>query len=219
MNSALSIFAALVFSLATVGCTAEPTPRELFSQAAELFFDAQPVESGRVFDQLVVAVRTAEPELWQRGLALYYAERYADGRKQFEVHRTVNPNDVENAAWHFLCVAKLNGPQAARDALLPVGDDSRVPMKQILALYAGKCEPGDVLAAAERGEGAARRNQLCYAHLYLGLYFEALGDDEKARDHITQAAGPYRMDHYMGKVAVMHAKLRGWPVNDPARAR
>ena len=37
----------------------------------------------------------------------------------------------------------------------------------------------------------------------------------KAREHITQAAGPFRMDHYMGKVAVMHAKLRGWPVHEP----
>jgi hypothetical protein len=32
---------------------------------------------------------------------------------------------------------------------------------------------------------------------------------------MTQAAGPFRMDHYMGKVAVMHAKLRGWPVEEP----
>ena len=78
----------------------------------------------------------------------------------------------------------------------------------------GKCEPAAVLAAAEQGEGESRRNQLCYAHLYLGLYFEALGDAARAREHIAQAAGPFRMDHYMGKVAVMHAKLRGWPVAD-----
>jgi lipoprotein NlpI len=69
-----------------------------------------------------------------------------------------------------------------------------------------------VLAAAEMGQPDARRNQLCYAHLYLGLFYEATGNAEKAREHITQAAGPFRMDHYMGKVAVMHAKLRGWPV-------
>ena len=42
------------------------------------------------------------------------------------------------------------------------------------------------------------------------LCHEAAGDAEKAREHITQAAGPYRMDHSMGQVAVMHAKLRGW---------
>lgn len=219
MNCLRPIFAAIAVVVSAADCAAEPTPQELFSEAVGLFFDAKPVESARVFDQLVVAVPGAEPELWQRGLALYYAGRFADGQKQFELHRTVNPNDVENAAWHFLCVAKLKGPQAAGDALLPVGEDQRVPMKEILDLYAGKCEPEDVLAAAEQGEGNTRRNQLCYAHLYLGLYFEALGDAASAREHIAKAAGPFRMDHYMGKVAVMHAKLRGWPVDETAKTQ
>ena len=40
---------------------AEPTPKELFRQAVELFFEAKPAESARVFDQLVVAVPGAEP--------------------------------------------------------------------------------------------------------------------------------------------------------------
>jgi lipoprotein NlpI len=212
MKSFRLVFAALVISFSAAGLAAEKTPQELFGEAVGLFFDAKPVESARVFDQLVVAVPAAEPDLWQRGLALYYAERYADGQKQFELHRTVNPNDVENPAWHFLCVTKLEGVQVARGKLLPVGEDRRVPMKEILALYAGKCEPAAVLAAAEQGEAESRHNQLCYAHLYLGLYFEALGDAVKAREHMTQAAGPFCMDHYMGKVAVMHAKLRGWPV-------
>jgi lipoprotein NlpI len=203
---------ALGLPLAARAIAAGPSPQELFREAVKLFFEAKPVEAAQTFDQLVVAVPGAEPELWQRGLALYYADRFDDGRKQFELHKAVNPNDVENPAWHFLCVARLEGMEAARGKLLPVGEDSRVPMREILELYAGKCEPEAVLAAAEKGEGETRRNQLCYAHLYLGLYYEAAGDADKAREHITQAAGPFQMDHYMGKVAVMHAKLRGWPV-------
>jgi lipoprotein NlpI len=69
-----------------------------------------------------------------------------------------------------------------------------------------------VLEAASRGDGETLKNQLCYAHLYLGLYAEVTGNSEKAKHHILQAAGPFKMDHYMGKVAVMHATLRGWPV-------
>ncbi len=193
---------------------AEESPQELFGEAVRLFFEAKPVESARVFDRLVVAVPGAEPELWQRGLALYYAERYQDGRRQFELHKTVNPNDVENPAWHFLCVARLQGAEAARKALLSVGEDSRVPMAEILALYAGRGTESAVLEAAKKGEGETRKNQLNYAHLYLGLYAEALGDAKKAKHHINQAAGPFRMGHYMGEVAVMHAKLRGWPVEE-----
>ena len=179
----------------------EPTPRELFEDAVRLFFEAKPVESARAFDQLVSAIPEAEPELWQRGLALYYAERFDDGAKQFELHRTVNPNDVENAAWHFLCVARLAGSQVARARLLPVGEDARVPMKEIMDLYAGRCRPADVLAAAERGPGEARRNQLCYAHLYLGLFYEATGNAARAREHMLQAAGAVSMNHFTGKGA------------------
>lgn len=202
---------------AAAATAAEAEPRALFSEAVRLFFEAKPAESARVFDRLVAAVPEAEPDLWQRGLALYYADRFDDGRRQFELHRTVNPNDVENPAWHFLCVARLEGVEAARGELLPVGADPRVPMREILDLYAGRCEPAVVLAAAEKGEAAARRSQLCYAHLYLGLFHEAAGDAEQARRHICQAAGPFRMDHFMGKVAVMHATLRAWPVEDAGR--
>jgi len=203
----------VAFWLCGSTATAEPTPQELFTEALRLFFDAQPVESARVFDQLVLAVPAAEPELWQRGLALYYAERFDDGRKQFELHRGPNPNDVENPAWHFACVARLKGPEAARQAMLPVGEDQRVPMQEILALYAGRGDEAAVLQAASQGDGRERRNQLCYAHLYLGLYAEVTGNAEKAKAHVVQAAGPLKMDHFMGKVAGVHATLRGWPVD------
>ena len=189
-------------------------PQELFDKGIQLFFDGRPVESAKVFDALVAEVPAAEPELWQHGLALYYAGRFDDGRTQFELHRAANPNDVENVTWHFACVARDQGAAAARKKMLPVGEDRRVPMREILDLYAGRGDAAAVVAAAEAGEEADRRNQLCFAHLYLGLYFEAAGDPEKAREHITNAAGPFRMEHYMGKVAVMHAKLRDWPVED-----
>lgn len=189
-------------------------PQQLFRSAVELFFDADPEAAARLFDRVAAALPDAEPELWQRGIALYYAGRFADGRRQFELHRTVNPDDVENPAWHFLCVARLEGLEAARMNLLPVGDDARIPMKEILALFAGTGDEAAVLRAAEQGEGVARKNQLCYAHLYLGLHAEAAGDTAKARRHIVQAAGPFRMEHYMGRVAVTHARLRGWPTED-----
>jgi lipoprotein NlpI len=166
----------LVTALAASAVAVERSSQELFNEAVQLFFDAKPVESARLFDQLVEAVPSAEPELWQRGLALYYADRFADGRAQFELHRTVNPNDVENPAWHFLCVAKLEGVEAARAKLLPVGEDSRVPMKEILELFSGRGNQAAVLQAAGQGEGEVRKNQLCYAHLYLGLFHEAAGN-------------------------------------------
>jgi lipoprotein NlpI len=188
-----------------------PAPEQLFRDAVAALFAGRVDDSACLFDEVVAARPASEPHLWQRGIALYYAGRFADGRRQFELHRTVNPADVENVTWHFACVARETGLEAARAALLPVGDDARVPMREILALYAGSGDAAAVLAAAEAGPDALRRNHLCYAHLYLGMYAEARGDADEARRHIMLAAGPFAMDHFMGKVARLHARLRGWP--------
>lgn len=182
----------------------------LFDKAIAMFFSGQPIESARLFDSVAKIRPELAPELWQRGIALYYAERFDDGRKQFELHRTVNGSDVENPAWHYLCVARASSPEEARRAMLPVGQDSRVPMREILALFKGDGSEEDVLATASRGEGKTLRNQLCYAHLYLGLYAEAQRDAVRAKKHILLAAGPFSMDHYMGRVAKVHAQLREW---------
>jgi hypothetical protein len=200
----------IVLGVSFARATAAADPAALFNEAVRLFFAAQPVESAKVFDQLVVARPESEPELWQRGLALYYAGRFDDGRRQFEIHRTVNPADVENVAWHFACVARDKGAEAARRAIIPVGADARIPMREVLELFAGRAEPAAVLAAAEAGPEDARRNQRCFAHLYLGLYFEVIGDDDRAKRHMLEAAGPFAMDHFMGRVAQLHCQLRGW---------
>lgn len=201
----------LVSILSTTAQQPAKTPDQWMETGVDAFFDARIEDSAIAFDKVIEAVPQAKPQLWQRGLTLYYAKRYQDGREQFETHQTANSNDVENAAWHFLCVARLEGVDAARKALIPIEGDTRVPMKQVHALFAGTGSVEAVLTAAGAGDDSPlRRNHLCYAHLYLGLYFEALGDDAKAKDHILKAATDYEMDHYMGKTAITHAKVRGW---------
>jgi len=171
------------------------TPQVMLDRAIADFELGRITESVDLFDQLVRAAPEAAPHLWQRGIALYYAGRYTDCRQQFESHRTVNPDDVENAAWHFLCVARAESPERARAALLPVGPDSRVPMRQVYEMFRGTLAPEQVLAAA----GTQPTAQF-YAHLYLGLYYEALGDRVRAREHIAAAAA----DRYAGAGGYMH---------------
>jgi len=188
----------------------KPDPNALFREGVQAFYDAKPKESVAAFDKLIALEPAAKPQLWQRGLSLYLAGDFKGGREQFEVHQTVNSNDVENAAWHFICVARAESLEAARKALIPIVGDSRVPMKEVHDLFAGKGSVDEVLKAAESGEGEALKNHRCYAHLYLGLYFEALGDEAKAKEHMLKAANDYRMEHYMGKSAQVHVKVRGW---------
>ena len=204
----LSIFL-VVFSAR--GQTSDADARALYAKGEAEFFEGQIEKSVRSWDLEIAASPLREPYHWQRGLALYYAGEFEKGVKQFELHQKVNRNDVENAAWHFLCVVRAGGGSVkkARKALIPIDDDLRVPMKEVHDLFAGKGTEQNVLDAASKDAvGPLLRNQLCYAHLYLGLYHEALGDVEKSRKHIKKSAVDFQMDHYMGKVAQLHHKLR-----------
>jgi lipoprotein NlpI len=174
------------------------------------FMLAKPKEAVADFDKYLDLRPGEKPQHWQRGIALYYAGRYDDGVKQFELHRTANPDDVENAAWHFLCLARAKSLDAARAALIPVQGDARVPMAQIHALYAGKATPADVLDAARAGEPNPTQlnRHLFYAHLYLGLHHEALNQPEKAKEHLTLAAEKHVVPDYMHAVAKVHLQLQ-----------
>ena len=184
---------------------AQTDPQAIFDTAVDDFINGDFQQSADGFDTLVELMPNSAPRLWQRGIVLYYAKRYEDCIEQFELHRTVNPNDVENAAWHFLCVARSQSPEAARDALLPVGPDSRVPMRQVYQLLAGETTPDDVMAATDGRAGA-----VFFAHLYLGLYAEALGDEDTALQHIRAAAAENnaRVGGYMHTVARVHLALQ-----------
>lgn len=58
------------------------------------------------FDLVITTAPRMEPYMWQRGLSLYYAERFVEGAEQFRKDVKVNPNDTEEAIWAFLCDAR-----------------------------------------------------------------------------------------------------------------
>jgi lipoprotein NlpI len=187
----------------------------LHRRGEQRFFNADIKGSLADFDEVIALEPKRDPYHWQRGISYYYAEKYQEGKEQFERHQEVNSQDVENAVWHFLCSVRAPGGsiESARKNLIPISKDTRVPMKQIQALFAGSGSVEDVLKAAKKegnpAKSAEAKNAFLYAHLYLGIYFEAIGKDELMKEHISKAVGDYKMDHYMGKVAQVHAKLRG----------
>ncbi len=186
----------------------EPNRDALWHQRGVAKFMAGDFEgSVKDFDHYLEENPQRMPSHWQRGLSHYGANMFKEGRAQFEAHQTVNTNDVENAAWHFICVARLEGVDAARKALIPIKGDARVPMVQVHDLFAGEGTEADVLEAAGK-EHPNRRNHLCYAHLYLALYKEALGKPKEALAHYKLAAEDHRMEHYMGETAVVFYKDR-----------
>jgi lipoprotein NlpI len=161
------------------------------------------------FDRYVELAPKAESQQWERGIALYYAGEYERGAKQFELYQTFHDNDVENSVWRYLCVARDKSVEEAVKTMLPIKDDRRVPMMQIYDLYRGKATPDDVLKAVEAGKPSDRElnQRKFYAHLYLGLWYEAAGKKDLAAKHVTEAEA-HKIGHYMWNVAQVHNELR-----------
>jgi lipoprotein NlpI len=94
---------------------AEPHQPQVYIQRGMTYFKLGHIaEAIADFDCAEHLNPALTPYLWQRGLAYYYAGRFADGARQFEVDLTVNKHDVEETVWCYLCQAQLQGTQAAR---------------------------------------------------------------------------------------------------------
>ena len=177
------------------------TPDAWQKKGEDAFRAGKFVESVEAFDQVLKLVPTYSAQHWQRGISLYYAGRFAECRKQFELHRTVNPEDVENAVFHMLCAARIDGMTAAREKLIPISADTRPGMMQVHALFAGKGTAAQVMNAAKSGGPSA----LFYAFLYIGYFEETAGRREASKQHFREANRLAGTD-YMGDTARVHWK-------------
>ncbi|KAL9265952.1 hypothetical protein AKJ16_DCAP09091 [Drosera capensis] len=80
------------------------------------------------FDRAIELDPRQKAYLWQRGLSLYYLNRFEEGAEQFRLDVAQNPNDTEEAIWCFLCEAPLYGVDEARKRFLKASygqDDKR----------------------------------------------------------------------------------------------
>jgi lipoprotein NlpI len=165
-------------------------------------------ESIADFDRYIELVPKAKVSHWQRGISYYYAGRWDDGIAQFEGYQTFDSNDVENAVWRFMCMAKKDGIAKAQAAMLKIGPDKRVPMREVYELYLGQKKPEEVFAAARAGkpDGELLNRQLFYAHLYVGIWHDLNGDKRKALAEL-RAAADRPIGHYMWDVARVHRDM------------
>ena len=179
--------------------------RAVLSRAVDDFRAGRVEQSLAGFDRVASMSPADAPYLWQRGIAQYYAGRFRECRDMFISHRTVNPDDVENAAWHFLCFARAESPDAARKQILPVGPDARVPMREVYQLFQGRMTQAQVMKAA----GSDLTAQF-FARLYIGLYLEATGNAAAGRAQIEIAAEDRfaAVGGYMHDVARVHVNLK-----------
>jgi len=148
-------------------------------------------------------------DLWQRGLSLYYLDRFEEGAEQFRLDVAANPNDTEESIWCFLCEAQLYGIEEARKRFLEVGLDSRPVMREAYALFKDGGDPEKLVASFSSGTDG----EVFYSSLYAGLYYESQKNAEKAKSHTVAACkSPYgsRSGDYMASLVFVHCQCRNW---------
>lgn len=208
---ALSIIDAPAKALATATATKTPkkTPKKTpLLDGVEAFRDGKVEESLQDYARFLQEKPGQKPELWMRGVSLYYANRFNEGADQFAITWTKNPND-ENRLWHLLCLARTEGLDAARKKRLPYGREARPVLRAAFGLFAGDTDEAALQKFTSSGEGYVSY----IAYFYLGMYREALGDESGARKYIASARNTFYgqwTENYMTDLARVHVKLRGW---------
>ena len=195
-----------------------PKSVPILQRSAEILYrSGQSKKSLPVFDKVVKLSPQSEAFNWQRGIALCSCGEFTKGARQFKSHHDVNPHDVENSAWYFLCVAKTKGISAARQAVIPSAGDAREPMMSVLQMLKGKLQPEQVLQAAldNTTPGAARRRARFYADLYVGLYYDSLNKPDQAKKYLKNSLS-YGDSGYMVDVARVYLADR---FSEPATAK
>jgi lipoprotein NlpI len=199
--------------LAQQAAAALPDNAAVQQNAAEiLYLSGKAAESVPLFDRVVELAPEAAAHNWQRGIALCTVGDFERGAEQFKRHHDVNPDDVENSAWYFLCIAKTQTVEAARQTVIPSRGDGREPMMTILKMLKQEVEPQAVLDAPldKRIPEAARPMAQFYADLYVGLYYDSLGDAEQAKKYLKRS-GEYGRTGYMVRTARVYLDARFTP--------
>jgi lipoprotein NlpI len=185
----------------------------LYSKRGDsLFFLAKFKEAVADYDKLVELKPELDASHWRRGIAYYYAGRYADAAAQFERYHSFDNVDRENGIWRYLSQAMEKGRDEAQKELLRYEKDDREPFGDVYRLFAGTITPEQVLEniAAAKVSDLERKKREFYAELYIGLHLSVLKHDQQALEHLAKAAantwapdagyGP----HYMWRVAKLH---------------
>ncbi|ANM64578.1 Tetratricopeptide repeat [Arabidopsis suecica] len=126
----------------------DSNPREAIAavrRGMQLFRQGDVAGSVAEFDRAIILDPRQKAYLWQRGLSLYYVDRFEEGAEQFRIDVAQNPNDTEESIWCFICEARLHGVDVARTQFLEVGRDSRPVMREAYNLFKNGGDPEKVL--------------------------------------------------------------------------
>jgi hypothetical protein len=129
--------------------------RKFVSQGMETFRKGDVPQSIELFDRADVIDSSMRPFLWQRGLSLYYADRFKDASDQFRADVAVNPYDVEEIVWDIAAQLQLKPndfPVPSSMALPPGSKDRRKIMATVYNLFRGEGTEEDLALAGHAAQ-------------------------------------------------------------------
>jgi lipoprotein NlpI len=149
---------------------------------------------------------------WRLGIAYHFCGQWEKSARQFEKYHGYDGRDRENGIWKFLADAKRLGLERARAGMLVYEQFDREPFPSLYAMFAGKKTGAEVLEDLQKRGLTSQPTVAFFAHYYVGLNEELLGNRERARELLRKAASAFPNESaagspgYMWLVARLHAK-------------
>lgn len=170
----------------------EKSPKvvDLYSKRGDAFFFRGKFAAAVTdYEKMVELQPDLETSHWRKGIAYFYARRYKDAAKQFEIYHSVDNVDRENGIWRYLSQTEALGRAKAREGLLKYEKDDREPFPDVYRLFAGERTADEVLGRImlEKTTPDERNKRLFYAELYVGLNEFVEGRRESAEKHLGEA--------------------------------
>ncbi len=194
-----------------VAINESPTAVGLFSKRGDRhLFLGHFREAVSDFEKMIALDSKQDAPHWRLGIAYYFAGDFAKCAAQFQKYHDFDGRDRENGIWKFLADSKTMGLEAGRKAMLPYTAFDREPFPSLYEMFAGRKTGDEVLAEVQKKALAKDGAVMFFAHYYVGLNADLLGDRVRARELLERAVdspwgrtaenGPA----YMWQVARLH---------------
>lgn len=141
------------------------------------------------YDRMTELDPQLEKSHWRRGIACFFAGKFARAAKQFEIYNTVDNVDRENGIWRYFSQAKAAGFEKAKGELLKYEKDDREPFPAVYKLFSVDSTPEKILQqiGGAKIDDNERQKRFFYAHLYIGLNHAIHDEKQPAIEHLRQA--------------------------------
>jgi lipoprotein NlpI len=126
---------------------------------------------------------------WRLGIVYFFLGKYEKGAAQFAKYHAYGARDRENGVWHFFCLAKVKGVEAARKEMLAYTQFDRHPFPDVYSLLEAKIDAAELQKRQEKRHEATGRQEeeQFFVDLYLGMHAWLEKKPELAEKHLAAA--------------------------------